>query len=155
MISDLIKLISEKDRRIDHLEISLSEMIRQRFGRRSERLEDIAPKELLLFIAEYLKTLESVAKESQQAIGQEKPKSASKKKGHGWRKLPVNMEPERVIYDLEESEKTCTCCVEEMACIGEEVSEQLDYIPAKLYKIEHARKKKRLPALQRKYCRCK
>jgi transposase len=50
--------------------------------------------------------------------------------------LPKDLPRERVEYDLSEAEKACFDKVEK---IGEEVSETLDYTPARLTVIEHVR----------------
>lgn len=66
-------------------------------------------------------------------------KSYSRKK-RGRRPLPEDLPRVDVIHDLTEEEKACACgCVKER--IGEEVSEQLDIIPAKMQVIRHIRYK--------------
>lgn len=68
------------------------------------------------------------------------PAHDRKKKSAGRKPLPENLPRIRKEYDLPESEKSCTCGCE-LTCIGEVLSEQLDYIPAKVQVIQHARKK--------------
>jgi len=54
--------------------------------------------------------------------------------------LPSNLPRVRNVYELAESELQCPCgCT--LTEIGEEISEQLDVIPAKFQVIQHARKK--------------
>ena len=56
------------------------------------------------------------------------------------RTLPEDLPRERIEYDIAESDKQCRCgCLKQ--CIGEEVTEQLDFIPAKLKVIAHVRPK--------------
>jgi transposase len=55
--------------------------------------------------------------------------------------LPKNLSRVRIDYALSEVERTCTCCGAPMKRIGEETSEQLDYIPAKVQVLVHARGK--------------
>jgi len=55
--------------------------------------------------------------------------------------LPKDLPRIRLEYDLPEADKACTCCGGELEKIGEETSEQLDYIPAQLQVITHARQK--------------
>ncbi len=64
----------------------------------------------------------------------------NKKKKSGRRPLPKDLPRKQVIYDIKEEEKVCECGCE-LSIIGSEVSEQLDYIPAKLQVIEHIRYK--------------
>jgi transposase len=56
------------------------------------------------------------------------------------RSLPKDFPRERVIHDLPESEKICACGAH-LIQIGEEISEQLKYIPAQLSVIVHVRPK--------------
>jgi len=58
----------------------------------------------------------------------------------GRKPLPENLPRVDVFHDIEESEKTCSCGCEK-SCIGQEVSEQLDYIPARIQVIRHIRLK--------------
>src|SRR6185437_376457 len=56
------------------------------------------------------------------------------------RPLPDYLPREQVVYDISEAEKVCGCG-EILVRIGEEVSEQLKYIPAKVSVIQHVRPK--------------
>ena len=58
----------------------------------------------------------------------------------GRKPLPADLPREQRIYDLPEKEKTCACG-HELTHIKDETSEQLEIIPAKVYVIEHVRKK--------------
>ena len=60
--------------------------------------------------------------------------------GHGRQSLPEHLPRERVEYDLAEADKPCPCCGGLRVCIGEQVSEQLDYRPASFFVVQHARK---------------
>jgi transposase len=56
------------------------------------------------------------------------------------RSLPADLPRERIEYDIPESEKQCPCgCLKQR--IGEEVTEQLDIVPAQLKVIAHIRPK--------------
>ena len=60
--------------------------------------------------------------------------------GHGRQSLPEHLPRERVEYDLAEADKPCPCCGGPRVCIGEQVSEQLDYRPASFLVVQHVRK---------------
>ncbi|MFD1581753.1 IS66 family transposase, partial [Microbulbifer halophilus] len=64
----------------------------------------------------------------------------SRKKAPGRQRLPADLPRVRREHDLPEAEKTCDCGCQ-MREIGEDTSEQLDIIPAKIRVIQHARKK--------------
>src|SRR6516162_5195651 len=60
--------------------------------------------------------------------------------GHGRQSLRAHLPRERIEYDLPEADKPCPCCGGPRVCIGEQVSEQLDYRPASFFVVQHARK---------------
>src|SRR5215831_12968347 len=65
---------------------------------------------------------------------------AASRPGHGRQSLPEHLPRERVVYDLAEADKPCPCCGAPRVCIGEQVSEQLDYRPASYFVVQHAKK---------------
>lgn len=71
------------------------------------------------------------------------PSSSSNKPNarNGRRQLSLALERIKVRHDLPEDKKHCPCCESKLQCIGKDVSEQLDFIPAKLIAKEHIRYK--------------
>ncbi|HXO24303.1 MAG TPA: IS66 family transposase [Streptosporangiaceae bacterium] len=65
---------------------------------------------------------------------------AASRPGHGRQPLPEHLPRERVVYDLAEADLPCPCCGGPRVCIGEQVSEQLDYHPASYFVVQHVRK---------------
>ena len=64
-----------------------------------------------------------------------------RRKKHPVRKpLPSDIPRETILYDLDDAEKICDCGAQ-LVRIGEEVSEQLKYIPAKISVVQHIRPK--------------
>ena len=63
----------------------------------------------------------------------------TRKKG-GRKPLPEDLPRVEVVHDIPEEEKTCACGCK-MSRIGEDVSEKLDIIPAKIQVIRHIRYK--------------
>ncbi len=61
----------------------------------------------------------------------------------GRKPLPDTLPRERVEYEPEQT--ICDCCSEEMPKIGEEVTEELEYIPAQFKVIEHVKIKRACP----------
>lgn len=55
--------------------------------------------------------------------------------------LPAHLPREEIIHDIPDNEKVCACCQGPLHKMGEERSEQLEYIPATLKVIEHVRPK--------------
>jgi len=57
--------------------------------------------------------------------------AAHARKKRGRKALPKNLPRIDIIHDLSEEDKQCGCG-QRKSCIGEEISEKLDYIPARL-----------------------
>jgi Transposase and inactivated derivatives len=105
----------------------------QIFGRKSEKVLDCVADQVPLFD----EVAPSVPEEKETA-GITVPSHVRKKSGR--RPLPENLPRVEVIHDLAEEEKTCGCgCMKSR--IGEEVSEQLDIIPARIQVLRHIRYK--------------
>jgi len=102
------------------------------FGRKSEKLSyDLNPPQLLLF---------DEPEDIEPDTEEETDVPAHKRKKRGRRPLPKGLPRVDVIHDLTEEELICGCGCQQ-SCIGEETSEQLDIIPAKIQVIRHIRLK--------------
>lgn len=116
---------------------SLNELVnlyRQRqFASKSEK---ISPDQISLFDeAEMPKQVEAI-EEAEASISV----ASYSRKTPGRKPLPKDLPREQRIYDLAAHEKMCDCG-HELKHIKDEKSEQLEIIPAKIYVIEHVRKK--------------
>src|SRR5439155_4293677 len=123
----------------------LMRYMRRAFGSKAEKI-DLSqirlPFEELLDIAAAEKPEEpnQVAREA--ADDEEGTPAPKKRKGaHGRRPLPKDLPRLRVEIHPDPSERTCPCCKSELAPIGEEVTEELDFEPATLTVTEHVRVK--------------
>lgn len=67
--------------------------------------------------------------------------AAPTQKKTGRKPLPADLPRETRLIDLADAEKICPCCHGDLHKIGEEKSEQLEYIPARLKVIETLRPK--------------
>jgi len=124
-------------RTIESLQHQLQQLLRRYYGRSAERID---PQQLLLFE----KLLEQLAPSTPTvppAPASEPAPPRPAPNGHGRRRLPADLPRQKVIHDLPEEEKPCPCCGRMRHVIGQETSEQLDYVPAKLTVIEHVRLK--------------
>ena len=63
------------------------------------------------------------------------------KKRSGRQPLAKNVIRERIVHDLPEAEKHCSCCNKAMRLFDEEISERYEYIPASIKVIEDVRRK--------------
>jgi len=129
---------SEKEQhyqsQIDRLHEQIRLLRSKLFGRKTEKYVDAGQDQLRLF-----NEIEQAAS-SEEENEQELPVAAHRRKKGGRKPLPENLPRIEVVHDLPEEQKVCACGAE-LTKIGEEVSEKLDYIPAKLQVIRHIRYK--------------
>lgn len=139
----LVEDQQQKDRTIAGLQQQLQYLLRRVFGRSAEKLD---PKQLQLFET----LLNQLAPPAPAPAEPEFAATAAptRSPGPGRRRLPASLPRQKIIHDLPEDEKPCPCCGQPRHIIGQEVSEQLDYVPAKLTVIEHVRLKYACPACE-------
>lgn len=137
MIQVLLKSLHEKDHELSGVRHQLDLLLRRLYGRKSEKLD---PDQLLLFALHEEESSETSAPPSDPPA---EPQEKSPRAGNKPRRssLPPDLPRQQKIHDLPEAEKTCPCCQTRLEKIGEETSEQLEYIPASLLVIEHVRLK--------------
>ncbi len=111
----------------------------QRFGPSSEKAD---PGQQDLF-----NEAEAAVEES--AFEVEPAKAVSKpRKKPGRKPLPATLPRVEVVHDLPEAEKVCALDGTPLKAIGDEVSEQLDIVPARVQVIRHIRRKYACPGCQ-------
>lgn len=137
LIQQLLEQLNHSARKLTQMEHQLQQLLRRLYGRSSEKID---PRQMVLF-AEMLKQLEAqnLPAEPEPATPPSAP--PADRKGHGRRRIPDDLPRERQIHDLPDEEKPCPCCGTMRTPIGQETSEQLDYVPAKIKVIEHVRLK--------------
>jgi len=86
-------------------------------------------------LAEQIAASENDAREAEQRAAQGPPRRGP----HGRNKLPEHLPVERIEIHPPETLRQCGCCGKSMHAIGEETSEQLDYRPASLVRVQTAR----------------
>jgi transposase len=153
LIRELLETLAQQVHLNAKLQHQLEQLLRHRYGRKTERLD---PDQLLLFAQDILAEAEpepepeptpqpdSVpAPASASASASSAPKS--KKKGHGRKPLPAHLPRKPQVHDVPPEQLPCPDCGALRQCIGTEVSEQLEYVPASLIVIEHIRHKYACP----------
>ena len=132
-----IEKLQKENERLERKTETLSdelELLRHKiFGRRSEKLTDEERLQMRLF------------DEAEQGSGEEIPAetvdvSPHRRSKRGRRPLPANLPREEIVHDIPEEEKVCGCGAP-LVRIGEETSEQLEFVPAKIRVIRHVRPK--------------
>ena len=126
------------------LQHRLNLLLRASYGPRAERFD---PRQLLLFGLR-VPPIEPTIGEVSTADPSDLPVADTgtapaprNRKPHGRRKLPDHLPRIRIEHDLEESERSCPCCCQVRHKIGEEITNQLEYIPSNLVVLQHARLK--------------
>lgn len=117
---------------IEHLKLLIAKLRRMAFGRSSEKLDrQIEQLELKL---EDLEADEGATPIEILKTPRTAPEQIQRKP------LPEHL-PREVLTHLPESGETCTACGGTMKPLGEDIAEQLEYIPASFRVIRHVRSK--------------
>lgn len=146
-MSDTLRTIEVENTK---LRFRIEQLLRHRFGRRSEKLS-LDPRQILLtfdpidaaLLRPPMGLLEEL--EGQMGVGGDESPPARRRKGHGRRSLPEDLPRRRVEHVVPPEELMCPDCGAERTKIGEEVSEQLEYIPAEFLVLQHVRAKHACP----------
>ncbi|MCY2931610.1 MAG: IS66 family transposase [Planctomycetota bacterium] len=114
----------------------IAAVLRRFYGPRSERFD---PRQLLLFGVR-VDTMPLDTPSIEEDAGQKLVTRRARHK-HGRTHLPEHLPRVPIEHDLSEDEKKCPCCGTTRHRIGQEVSEQLECIPASLKVLRHIRYK--------------
>ena len=115
--------------------------LRRIYGRSAEKID---PGQLLLFgqaMEQVALAMEAQADAQDADAADQAQCQSPQRRGHGRRPLPVDLPRHRLEHAVAPHELTCPCCQQPRVRLGEEVSEQLDYVPASLFVIQHVRPK--------------
>src|ERR1700676_1947046 len=133
--------LAARERRIRLLEEALRILQADRYGASREKLH-VAPGQTELFNeAETIAELNEVlgAEVNLKATPQREDKPGTGTKA-GRKAIAAHLLRMPVVHDLPESERQCACG-STLIEIGNEISEQLDYVPPKIQVLQHVRKK--------------
>jgi transposase len=138
MVLDLMMQLDREFSERNKVEALLRELLDARRNRKSEQL---SADQLALFAVAWQARqaeIEAVAPpdDSDDDGTAGASGSAPKKRTGGRQPLPRHLKRERIVHDLEDSEKHCAACQQDLRPIGEECSERYEYIPAQLTVIE-------------------
>ncbi len=121
---------------IERLQLQLAGLRRNRFGRRSEQLDDASlqqgEEDLEQSVAEQQAGLDAVLPPTDapspepDAASADRPRAKPAKRNRG--ALPADLPRVEVIVDIDD--KVCPCCGGTLHVIGEDRAEMLDYVPA-------------------------
>jgi transposase len=139
LIRQLLDARMEDARLIEGLQHQLKNLLRRAYGRSSEKLD---PNQLALFeklLAEL--AARPAPTPEPPAIPATKPAPTNGQGGHGRRQLPPELERRPVVVDLPEEQKPCPCCKAMREHMGDEITEKLDFEPARVFVRQEIRRK--------------
>jgi transposase len=144
------KQLSWNSQEIEHLKLVIEKYRRMIFGRKSEKLtRELEQLELRLEELEATQAAEQVAQDAAEAQQPNSPGSDSKPRSSRPRRKPLPEDlPREVIMHMPEHD-CCRCCGGRLRQFGEDVSEQLERIPATYKVIRHVRPKFACSACER------
>ncbi len=108
----------------------------QLYGRKTEKLFHVTEVDQPSLFDEVEHSLPS----PEEGVTEEIEVQGYKRKTRGRKPLPADLPHIEIVHDISEAEKSCGCGSRK-SCIGKEVSEQLDIIPAKVQVLRHIRLK--------------
>ena len=129
----VVDLAQQSREKIHYLEEQIRLLKNELFGRKSEKLT----KEDLLQLRLFNEAEDALDAEAETAPD-ETPVRPHTRRKRGRRPLPEDLPRIDVVHDLAEDEKQCGCGAR-LSKIGEEVSEKLDIVPAKIQVIRNIR----------------
>lgn len=135
IIAELQEKLARQQQEIELLRHRLNVALNHRYGKRSEKIN---PNQLSLFDEATFPTIEETVV-IEQAEAEIAVATYTRKKP-GRRPLPKDLPRKQIIHDLSAAEKVCDCG-NPLAHIGDDKSEQLEFIPAQVRVIEHIRHK--------------
>lgn len=140
LIIELLERLAERERNNQHLQHQLQSLLRKLYGRSSEKIND---QDMALF-RDMMDKLQPRPEPSPEtpapssmaapAIIADKPQNHHK---HGRQKAAENLPRQEIIHDLPEGQKSCPCCGKMRCVMGQDISEQYDYVPAKIMVLRH------------------
>jgi transposase len=141
LIAERDRQLSERDALIAGMQHQLQQLLRARYGRRSEKMDD--PNQLKLFEQILGAVWDAPPAEAEAEEGEEE--APRKRRRRGRKPFPAHLPRVRLEHDIPESEKVCAECGTQREKIGEETSEQLEYVPAHFEVKQHVRFKYACP----------
>jgi transposase len=143
LLEKMQALTDEYDHKVTELEAELAELKRELFGPKSDRLTPEQEAQLSQLSQDLEADAQRPDAASDGVLGEDdddKKKKERRRSSRGRRHpLPVHLETETVT--IEPEIKPCSCCGKMPERIGEEVSEEIDLVPAKLIRRRTVRPK--------------
>ncbi len=133
-VAELERSVAQRDQDIALLKLKVDQLLHRIFGRSSEKA---APGQLGL-LGELPEPPQQQTEEEEEEAEDEPPPDAPRRKRGGRRRLSKDLPRERIEHDVPESERGCPCGGT-MERFGEDVTEELDFVPARFLVRERVR----------------
>jgi transposase len=130
LLDELAATTEERERAYACLKEELLNLKRMMFGPRRERLPEAPGQGHLFDEADAPNSLPEPADDGPAAT------SPKRRKGHGRRPIPDHLPRQNVPHDVAAADQMCACGRAKTK-IGEDVTEQLDYVPGRLIVLRH------------------
>ena len=140
LIRELLATLHEQLHLNEKLQHQLEQLLRHRFGKKSERVD---PAQLLLFAQEILRR-PSPRRNPTRSPSRRPLRVCPRRMATAVSRCPRACR-KPVVHDVPPEQLPCPDCGTMRQCIGAEVREQLEYVPASLIVIEHVRPKYACP----------
>ena len=142
LIRQLFDFRQQDAQLIAGMQHQLQQLLRRMYGRSSEKID---PNQLALFEKMLAELAQSALTATTPTTPESTPIAEAPKSngagGHGRRLLPAELERRPVVIDLPEEQKPCPCCHALRQPMGDEITEKLDYQPAKVFVRREIRRK--------------
>jgi transposase len=120
----------EYEQRLAEAQAQIDELRRQLFGSKADRLTPEQEEQLKQLDQDIQDEAQRPGPVSDEILGSEATKGHKTRRRRVRHPLPVHLETETIT--IEPEQKICPCCGKSLHKIGEQVSEEIDLIPAKL-----------------------
>ena len=131
------------DQKLREAQAEIAALQRELFGPKADRLTPEQQDQLNQLLADMEAESQQPAPDADSVLEEEETQKASRRKHRTRHPLPVEMETETVT--IEPDLAPCPCCGKMPGRIGEEVSEEIDLIPARLIRRRTVRPKYACP----------
>lgn len=141
LIATLQAQLTTSQREIAALRHQLDVLCRRLFGKKSEHVD---PRQLTLALEQLANEPGAVTEPIEMDSGETPVRGHQRRRSTGRRPLPADLPRQVTIVDVAEAEKICGCG-QPKTCLGEDVTEKLEYTPASFYVAATSRPKYACP----------
>lgn len=136
MVVNLLTENAQQKQELDKLKFQIHKIQRSQYGSKSERIQPGQQVfEGFVEVIEDAKTEASICQVPKQRTPSEK------RGGHGRKIIPPGLPRKDIFIDIQQDEKNCAECGQELKQIGEDVSEKVEYAPPRYIVLKYHRKK--------------